>query len=247
VNGTALVNGTTTGAKLESVPPAKQEEAEIDHLRRRLEETERAMERIMKQMSSVSHKLNAAKINTNIRALKQELWGSADSLASESLLTDYSMSLDSRTGGGGYEPNSLITWSETTAPRKPAAPPVSDDTVATAVSRLVRSVSQLSLELETAAGAAEDEVSLPAETGAELSELEAEEADAGVEELRHDGDNATETGLASIEDDLDKATQALKRSLEGRKEATGTDREAQPGTKEATADRVQVSSAEQQS
>jgi len=68
-----------------------------------------------------------------------------------------------------------------------------------------------------------------------------------VEELRHDGDNATETGLASIEDDLDKATQALKRSLEGRKEATGTDREAQPGTKEATADRVQVSSAEQQS
>ena len=47
------------------------EEAEIDQLRRRLEDTERAMERIMKQMSTVSQKLNAAKISSNIRALKQ--------------------------------------------------------------------------------------------------------------------------------------------------------------------------------
>lgn len=47
------------------------EEAEIDQLRRRLEDTERAMERIMQQMSSVSHKLNAARISSNIRALKE--------------------------------------------------------------------------------------------------------------------------------------------------------------------------------
>ena len=51
--------------------PCPAEEAEIDQLRRRLEDTERAMERIMKQMSTVSQKLNAAKINSNIRALKQ--------------------------------------------------------------------------------------------------------------------------------------------------------------------------------
>ena len=45
--------------------------AEIDQLRRRLEETERAMERIMKQMSTVSEKLNVAKITSNIKTIKQ--------------------------------------------------------------------------------------------------------------------------------------------------------------------------------
>ncbi|XP_037070921.1 uncharacterized protein LOC119092062 [Pollicipes pollicipes] len=190
------------------------------------------MERIMKQMSTVSQKLNAAKISSNIRALKQEsdpdakramddepavdgdreeLWGSADSLASESLATDYSLSLDSR--GQVLPDPSLYTYSLDTG-YTASAPPTRDETgsVATAFSRLARSVSQLSLELETAPG--DDDASLPAETGAELSELadgeEAADLLDGVDELRHDGPNATETSLASIEDDLRRASLALK-------------------------------------
>lgn len=38
------------------------EDEQLDHLRRRLEETERAMERLMSQMGSVTDKLTAAKI-----------------------------------------------------------------------------------------------------------------------------------------------------------------------------------------
>lgn len=38
------------------------EDEQLDHLRRRLEETERAMERLMCQMGSVTDKLTAAKI-----------------------------------------------------------------------------------------------------------------------------------------------------------------------------------------
>ncbi|KAF0313407.1 hypothetical protein FJT64_016062 [Amphibalanus amphitrite] len=171
-------------------------EAEIDQLRRRLEETEKAMERIMKQMSTVSQKLNAAKISSNIRALKQELWGSVDSLASDSLASDYSLSLDSRYM---MTDPSWRTYSLETGYSRDGAPPAtagysleSTADVASAVSRLARSVSQLSLEMETAAG---DDVSLPAETGAELSELGADGDEAadlvdGVVELRHDGANA---------------------------------------------------------
>ncbi|KAF0309353.1 hypothetical protein FJT64_019532 [Amphibalanus amphitrite] len=154
------------------------------------------MERIMKQMSTVSQKLNAAKISSNIRALKQELWGSVDSLASDSLASDYSLSLDSRYM---MTDPSWRTYSLETGYSRDGAPPAtagysleSTADVASAVSRLARSVSQLSLEMETAAG---DDVSLPAETGAELSELGADGEEAadlvdGVVELRHDGANA---------------------------------------------------------
>ncbi|XP_043247597.1 uncharacterized protein LOC122394654 isoform X2 [Amphibalanus amphitrite] len=83
-----------------SVPAAasaqtRPEDAEIDQLRRRLEETERAMERIMKQMSTVSEKLNVAKISSNIKAIKQDLWGSTDSVASDSLASERSLSMES--------------------------------------------------------------------------------------------------------------------------------------------------------
>ncbi|XP_037071306.1 uncharacterized protein LOC119092449 [Pollicipes pollicipes] len=213
----------------EQAIPLPPEEAEIDQLRRRLEDTERAMERIMKQMSTVSQKLNAAKISSNIRALKQRAMDDEpavdgdrevspravgfgpDSLASESLATDYSLSLDSR--GQVLPDPSLYTYSLDTG-YTASAPPTRDETgsVATAFSRLARSVSQLSLELETAPG--DDDASLPAETGAELSELadgeEAADLLDGVDELRHDGPNATETSLASIEDDLRRASLALK-------------------------------------
>ncbi|XP_037086391.1 uncharacterized protein LOC119107123 isoform X2 [Pollicipes pollicipes] len=99
---------------------AAAEDAEIDQLRRRLEETERAMERIMKQMSTVSEKLNVAKISSNIKALKQDavqedqfggdsppsdleveqpdpedLWGSMDSVASDSMASERSLSMES--------------------------------------------------------------------------------------------------------------------------------------------------------
>lgn len=173
----------------------------------------------MKQMSTVSQKLNAAKISSNIRALKQELWGSVDSLASDSLASDYSMSLDSRQllTDASWRTYSLDTAGYTNYSRDsaPAAAGHSGDNtadVASAVSRLARSVSQLSLEMETAAC---DDASLPAETGGELSELGADGDEAadlvdGVVELRHDGANATESSLASIGDDLDKAAKALK-------------------------------------
>jgi len=82
----------------QSAPPATcPEDAEIDQLRRRLEETERAMERIMQQMSCVSDQLNVAKISSNIKAIKQDLWGSMDSVASDSMASDRSLSMESLT------------------------------------------------------------------------------------------------------------------------------------------------------
>ncbi|KAK3860448.1 hypothetical protein Pcinc_033502 [Petrolisthes cinctipes] len=57
------------------------EDEQLDHLRRRLEETERAMERLMCQMGSVTDKLTAAKITevlsqaqAQARILKLTLW-----------------------------------------------------------------------------------------------------------------------------------------------------------------------------
>ena len=127
--------------------------------------------------------------------LPQELWGSVDSLASDSLASDYSMSLDSRQL---MTDPSWRTYSLDTGYSRDGGPPTGgysrENTadVASAVSRLARSVSQLSLEMETAAC---DDASLPAETGAELSELGADGDEAadlvdGVVELRHDGVNA---------------------------------------------------------
>ena len=132
-------------------------------------------------------------VNCDSRAafVLQELWGSVDSLASDSLASDYSLSLDSR---HLMTDPSWRTYSLETGYSRAGAGYSLENTadVASAVSQLARSVSQLSLEMETAAG---DDVSLPAETGAELSELGADGDEAadlvdGVVELRHDGANA---------------------------------------------------------
>lgn len=170
-----------------------------------------------------------------------------DSLASESCVTDYSLdsraqvltdpslwtySLDS-VGTGAYtqsyggpsgyslETSAAANGSVRTAP------------LASAVSRLYRSVSQLSLELETAP-AAEDEVSMPAETGAELSELHEGEDEVvdNVDELRHDGENAVRR-FASLE-----ALQQSRTAAAAAEPEKAAEEERQPATdQEAGADR----------